>query len=62
MNWNLKCAFVLVYCLVFIGGITNFLHAGEESPVVSGLSLKLSGYSLVDVSNDVFLAQFQVGF
>ena len=57
----LKNAFILIYGLVFIGDITNFVHAGEESPVVSGPSLKLSGYSQVEyVQPDAGIDGFRI--
>ncbi len=45
---DLKSIFVLAYSLVFLGDIANFVHVGDEHPVVSGPSLKLSGYSQVE--------------
>jgi phosphate-selective porin OprO/OprP len=48
MSMDLKSVFVLVYSLVFLGCIANFVLAGDEHPVASGPSLKLSGYSQVE--------------
>jgi phosphate-selective porin OprO/OprP len=48
MSMDLKSVFILVYSLVVLGCIANSVHAGEESPVVSGSSLKMSGYSQVE--------------
>lgn len=61
MNMDLKVTIILVYRLVVVGCIANFVHAGEESPVVSGPSLKLSGYSQVEyIQPDVGIDGFRI--